>query len=140
MSTKNNTFWNALNSIAGSNDFFLVISVIGGSLILIATAAYYHKKKVKNPSCCFKHINDDSDPSKLVYLALSFIDYVTDCAWTIEVASTHGINDKWTKRASAAVLIPYIVNLVSFIAVLSYFRVNPGKRQHMPSNSWIERH
>ena len=65
---------------------------------------------------------------------------MTDCAWAIEVASTHGIDNDWTKRAGLAVLLPYTVNVVCFFAILSYLRCNPTKVQHMQSDAWIQRY
>ena len=144
---KTQNFFEALGCITGSTQFVVAIYIMGGILSSCACLAYCHKKcvrqRIKNLyALCFVNLypNDDTQPLKLVYLAFSFIDYMTDCAWAIEVFGKPNseVEQIWKILAGLGVIVPYLVNLL--FAAWFLRRLKQNLYYQTQSDSWIKMH
>ena len=137
-----NNFFQALGCITGSQGFVLVIYIIGGILSFGACVAQCHKtcvrKRIKNLQClCNIYPNDNTKPLTLVYFAFSWMDYMSDWAWAIEVY-TQPVSQMWKIIAGLGVVVPYVVNLFCAALFITYL-IKQNKKYQTECDQWIKK-
>ena len=139
-------FLEAVGCIEESQEFLLAIYVICGVVTCCACLAYYQKqcmkKRIRNRyALCLVNLypNDDTSPLKFLYFSLSLIDYMTDCAWGIDIFGKP-VDELWKVAAVLGVVIPYFVNVMCGLLFLRYLQTNTKHENKLQSDQWMKKH